>query len=151
MHDFISDNFMLMGGEICWKDSAEPVVWRVRADGRHYVGSKAGSIYRYRALWCLQYGTLPGSIDHIDGDPSNDMLENLRAADQSQQNANRGAYKSNKAGAKGVYFTRGKYAAEITWKKTRYRLGYFGTAEEASSAYNRAAKELHKEFAVEVA
>ena len=151
MKNFILDTFILLGGSICWKDSAEPVCWRLRNDGRHYINSKAGVIYRYRALWCLTHGELPVSIDHIDGDPSNDFIENLRCADQSQQNANRKAYKNNKLGAKGVSYwpSRGVYRAEITWRGKRYRLGYFATADEASMAYTKAAKELHKEFAAE--
>ena len=61
-------------------------------------------------------------------------------------------YKNNKSGYKGVYecFTpskKGMWKALITKNYVSHKLGYFTTKEEAALAYNKAAVELHGEFA----
>jgi hypothetical protein len=44
----------------------------------------------HRVVWALHYDKFPdGVIDHIDGDPSNNRLDNLRSVDQSENNINR--------------------------------------------------------------
>ena len=43
---------------------------------------------------------------------------------------------------------RNKYEAYITINQVRERLGYFNKAEEAASAYNSRAIDIHGEFAV---
>jgi hypothetical protein len=46
--------------------------------------------YAHRVVWALHYGKFPnGVIDHIDGDPCNNRLENLRSVSQSENNTNR--------------------------------------------------------------
>lgn len=46
--------------------------------------------FAHRVVWALHYGKFPdGVIDHIDGDPSNNRLDNLRSVDQSENNINR--------------------------------------------------------------
>lgn len=75
-------------------------------------------------------------IDHIDGNKQNNNLGNLRKL-TTRDNTSRA--KSNKYG-KGVHYyaSLNKYGAEISINKTRYYLGLFPTAEDASSAYKQA-------------
>jgi len=49
---------------------------------------------------------------------------------------------NNTTGVKGVYFTRGKYAAKIVFQKKQYHLGFFDTLEEAAEARQTAANTL---------
>ena len=87
-------------------------------------------------------------IDHIDNNPANNNVKNLRWCSQKDNLANQGKQINNKSGFKGVTFDKhaNKYRALIFINGKLKHLGYFETAEEASVAYDAKAKEIHKEF-----
>lgn len=97
------------------------------------------------------YGYLPPEVDHIDahGPKSDNRICNLRDASSSENHCNRGAQSNNKLGIKGVSQRKDnkKYAAYIKYKDKKKNLGYYDTPEEAAAAYEKAAIELHGEFA----
>ena len=111
---------------------------------------KAGGFYAHRIIWEMFHGTIPlnKQVDHIDGDKLNNRIENLRLADNSQNQANTPVRKTNNTGIKGSFFVKktGKYQSAITWQNTTYYLGNFDTAEEAGEAYRKKAEELHEDF-----
>lgn len=108
--------------------------WRIQVGGRMWL--------LHRLAWLYMTGEQPPPlIDHVDRDPANNRWANLRKADKSHNNANSGA--RNPTGFKGVRRHHRKYAAQITG---RY-LGLFDTAEEASAAYEAAARLQFGEFA----
>jgi len=120
-----------------------------RPDGRLSLGIDGHIYLAYRIIWLIQTGHFPvNQIDHIDGDPSNNRWDNLRAATQSQNNSNMRTNKVNKSGFNGVSFYKrtGRYVAFIQKNRKTEYLGYFDTAEEAHEAYCARAKELHGEF-----
>ena len=86
-------------------------------------------------------------IDHINGDPSDNRLCNLRIATRSQNSMNSKAQYGHSLGVKGIRFYQGKYRARITLNKKLIHVGSFNTLEEAKLAYKEAAIELHGEFA----
>lgn len=75
-------------------------------------------------------------IDHIDGDKTNNHLDNLRKITTRENTARA---KTNPLG-RGVHYypARNKYGAAININKVRYHLGMFLTAEEAHSSYQDA-------------
>ena len=80
--------------------------------------------------------------DHIDGDRTNNRWSNLREADKSQNKYNTGVRSHNTTGARGVYQAKdGRFVARIKIGDKRVNLGSFATAEQASEAYEKAAKE----------
>lgn len=87
--------------------------------------------------------------DHKDRNGLNNQLNNLRQATYSQNSSNRERRKDNSSGFKGVYFeeNRGKWRAIITVNHQRKHLGRFNNAVDAARAYDKAALELHGEFA----
>lgn len=102
----------------------------------------------HRVVWIMHNGEIPEDlvIDHIDGNPQNNLLENLRLATLSQNSANSKAY--NKSGLpKGVSLTGKKYQARIKYDNITYYLGLYDTVEEAADAYNIKALEFHGNFA----
>lgn len=107
----------------------------------------------HRLAWIYVHGlTIGGAeIDHIDGDPSNNAIENLRLATSSQQKQNKGVQSNNRSGLKGAYYHachKGKkWRSQIKVGDRLIFLGYFHTAQEAHEAYVRAASEYFGEFA----
>lgn len=139
--------------------------WKVKPKGKVQVGMKAGFLdqrgylrvkyqqktYRaHRVIYELCVGPIPEGceVDHIDRDPSNNRLENLRVATPSQNACNRGLFTNNTTGLKGVHLSKktGKYLAYITVGGERVHLGTHETKEEAFEAYKEAARAYHKKF-----
>jgi hypothetical protein len=87
-------------------------------------------------------------IDHIDNNPANNNVKNLRWCSQKENLANQGKRINNTSGYKGVSFHKqhNKYQAMMYINGKKKHLGLFLTAEEASRAYEAKAKVIHKEF-----
>lgn len=88
-------------------------------------------------------------VDHINLDGLDNRRENLRLASQSQNQANRGRNKNNRAGFKGVSWSKShhKWRASIQKNSIDYHLGYFCDLKEAAAAYAAAATKYFGEFA----
>lgn len=116
--------------------------WRVQIDGHIYLG--------HRLAWLYMTGEWPPhNIDHINGDPSDNRLVNLRPATQAENCRNTRLRSNNTSGFKGVYFAKysQRWAAAIRVDGHLRYLGSFETAEEAHAAYCGAATQFHGEFA----
>ena len=87
-------------------------------------------------------------VDHIDGDPLNNSLSNLRWATATENSRNRKKHRNNTSDYTGVSFHRasGKWQAQISIDGKRKSLGYFHTKEEAAAVYEEAAKKEFGEF-----
>jgi hypothetical protein len=109
---------------------------------KYRVTSVDGRLYLvHRLVWLFHNGELPPVIDHIDCDPSNNRIENLRPLDRSRNGLNRKHPKKNsKTQVLGVYYdkSRDKYGAEIRIDGIKRHLGRFATAQEAHAAYIKA-------------
>ena len=141
-------------------DAAHCGTWNTRYAGKvagfiHAEGYRQISIddlkfMAHRIAWLLVRGKpIPRQIDHIDGDPMNNRIANLRAATHAENAANSGTRMNNTSGAKGVHFDRhrGKFEAHITHHYKLYHLGRFDTLEQAIAARREAAERLHGKFA----
>lgn len=103
------------------------------------------SIYLHRFLMGAEKGQ---QVDHIDRNGLNCVRSNMRVATPSQNQHNKGINKNNTSGIKGVSFNKrsGKWIAVIGLDWKQFFLGYYSTKEEASIAYEAAARLLHKGF-----
>jgi predicted lipoprotein len=96
-------------------------------------------------------GEDPGKVmlDHIDGNPLNNRIENLRIASRETNLHNSKRRSDNTSGVKGVCFhkqTR-KWRARVALNGVRHSLGAFDTLEQATGAIRFARVEMHGEFA----
>lgn len=108
---------------------------------------------RYSAhhlVWLYAYGQLPKSrLDHVDGNPDNNRIENLREANPSQNRMNVRLGRNNTSGVKGVSWsaTKQKWWVQVWAYGVMHNIGYFADLKDAAEARERAAKRLHGEFA----
>lgn len=117
-------------------------------DGYRFFRVDRRVIYAHRAAWFLMNGQWPAhQIDHIDGNPANNRIANLRPAEISQNHANRRTLEKTKSGIKGVRWDRGKWCAQITVNGRYYYLGRFISIDDARAAYHRAAVAHFGEYA----
>ena len=115
--------------------------YKIRINDRLYLG--------HILAWVYNYGFAPNQdIDHINMNPSDNRLCNLRLATRSQNMANTKAHKDSLTGVKGVYFdkNRQKFAARIHVNGNCIQLGAFCELKEAKAAYAEASLQYFEEF-----
>lgn len=139
--------------------------WRQRLAPRGPVGSVAGCKDKHRGnrvfiridgvlylahrlAWLYIFGWMPDTIDHINGDPSNNSIANLRVASQMQNVWNSNVRSDNTSGIKGVRFdaSRGKWSARLKVNGKFVLLKRFDNKEEAVFAYESTSAKYHSEF-----
>ena len=110
-------------------------------------GGKWYTLLMHRLLLGLTDRTV--QVDHRDGDGLNNVRANLRACTPAENRRNSGAYATNTSGLKGVWFhsQAKKWRATICLDGKIKHLGLFASKDEAFAAYQKAAIELHGEFA----
>ena len=134
------------------KNTPESVckTWNARYSGKEAftytaaLGYMSGSVdnvlfLAHRICWALHYGNEPeGVIDHIDGDPTNNRIANLRAVTQSTNMKNARRKSPSSGGRIGVYFD----ARYGTWyaRVGRKHLGTFSCRFDAVLARLNAEK-----------
>lgn len=112
-----------------------------------------GKNYRaHRIVYSMRHGielSPSAQIDHKDGNPRNNHIDNLREATNAENSRNSRINKNNTSGYKGVCWHKWefKWYARIMYQGKYIFLGYYATPEQAALAYNEAAKRLHGEFA----
>jgi hypothetical protein len=106
-----------------------------------------GAMFKFfvhRIVWALAHGEYPGcDIDHINGDPSDNRLANLRKATRAE-NARNGLRRMD--GLKGAYRT-GKRWFSTVWRDGRaVYLGTFDTELQAHEAWVKANQPVAGQF-----
>jgi hypothetical protein len=145
--------------------------WRVRDDvpqrtNNRFAGKPAGGrdgqygyitvrlydrLYQaHRLAWLHVHGVWPEHVvDHIDGNPTNNAISNLRLATRAENNRNRAKLAGTTSKLKGVTRDRrtGLWNAQIMIGRKGHYLGQYLTEEGAHAAYCTAAEHYHGVFA----
>lgn len=135
--------------------------WLVTKGGKAKKGTKAGSftargygyikvgirsIGMHRLAWFYANGYWPGMIDHINRNPRDNRLCNLREVSKSINNANR--LSTSSSGHRGVNWSVGrngigKWHAVASWKNKNHSFGYYFDIDEAIKATEEGRKKLY--------
>ena len=144
--DYVDGNFY-------WKNPTSVRVKKgelAQVEGNRYfhVSINKKRYMLHKLVFFIHHGYVPKIVDHVDGNPSNNKIENLREADKYQNNWNAKVRKHSRTGLKGVTFhpQSGKYRARIRCINKIYSLGLFATKEDAHQAYCIGSIILHKDF-----
>ena len=112
-----------------------------KSDG-YKIGSVLGVMAKaHRVAWAIYYGKRPESgIDHINGDPGDNRILNLRDATQLVNMKNCRFRSTNTSGQTGVYWdkSKAKWMAAISVNSKQKFLGYFSDIADAKQARNAA-------------
>jgi hypothetical protein len=116
-------------------------------DGYRRLCYKGKFYMEHRLIYLLHHGELPPLLDHINGDPTDNRVENLRRATYAENNSN--SVHPSTSGVKGVTWdsTRNKWRCQIHVLNKNYNLGRFDTIEEAKATMDEARARLHGAFA----
>lgn len=126
------------------------VAGRTKPKGYVEIRVNLVSYQAHRLAWLYVHGEWPdGLIDHINRDPADNRIANLRVATHQQNFRNVAASSRSSTGVKGVspHSKSGKYRATIRVDGKRLWLGLFDTITEAGEAYREAAEVHHGDFA----
>lgn len=111
------------------------------------VGFNKKRYYAHRLIWMMFHGEIPNGyeIDHIDGNPSNNVITNLRCVPHvvnlhSARNLTR-----NTTGIRGVSKSKDKWDACITFNFIEYRK-LCNTKEEAEEFVESTRKSLKESY-----
>lgn len=87
-------------------------------------------------------------VDHIDGNPLNNLISNLRTCTTGENNRNQKTREGTKTGIRGVNQSKrnGKWRVRISVNSRRIYLGTFDNLEAAKATYESAAEFYYKDF-----
>ncbi len=102
----------------------------------------------HRLAWLYVHGVWPGQfIDHINGDPTDNRIANLRdvSAAVNAQNQRAATSKNKRSKLLGAHFhvQSGKFLAHIRLGGVSRHLGSFETEQEAHAAYIAEKRKVH--------
>ena len=104
----------------------------------------------HRIVYALHHGRWPdGVIDHINGDPLDNRISNLRECEQWQNAMNRRHRREKSSWELPVGVSNaagGKYKVKLLHQNTIHVRGPFSTVEEAAQAYRDLSNEIRGEF-----
>lgn len=141
-------------GDLVWRYNRSPrarsgaAVGIVHASGYKVTHIRKKNYLVHRLVWALHHGKYPSQLDHINGNKLDNRIENLRECTSRQNGANKGLQRNNKTGFKGVSYCsrQNRYQATCRVDGKKKWLGYFDSAEAASSAYQQFAMKAHGDF-----
>jgi hypothetical protein len=105
-------------------------------------------IHRLVALAFISNPENKEQVDHIDNNPTNNNLTNLRWATHQENCRNQQIATNNTSGVKGVFFNKQtqKWGVQINCNKIRTYLGSYNTIEEATIVRQLKANEAFGSF-----
>ena len=147
--------FAYSNGELIRKVStssrarAGDIAGNKRPDGYKEVRFMGRKYLVHRMIFCMFYGYVPNEIDHINGDKSDNRIENLRAVTRKENSLNQRRRGTNTSGYKGVTWskTAKKWLARANTYCKHKCIGFFDTKEKAAEALDIFRKKYHGEFA----
>ncbi len=113
----------------------------VNNHGRYVLGINGCAYLQSRLVWLFVHGSMPvGDIDHIDGDPTNNRLKNLRDVPHQENMKNMPRRLDNKSGHSGICWdkSRGKWRVQIDIDGMKTTIGRFADKENAVNARKEA-------------
>ena len=116
-----------------------------RKNGYIYILIEGRQLLAHRLAWHVMHGEWPaGHIDHIDGNPSNNAIANLRDVDRAGNMQNRRRPRFGSATQLiGVSPHGERFRASICLNRKQIHLGVFDSAEQAHAAYLTAKRSIH--------
>ena len=152
--EFLHEIYQYKDGILYWKKKVTDKVVVGSPVGNiknGYLGTKINKVdfRNHRLIFMMHKGYFPKIIDHIDGNPLNNKIENLRDATQSGNSQNSRKPITNTSGKKGVCWKKDKqkFKVELYVNNKPKFFGYYKDFELACLVSDEARSKYHKEYA----
>ena len=139
-------------GNLIRKTGAKNFIGKIagstRKNGYGLVRVKPKQYLLHRIIFIYHHGFLPKEVDHIDGNPRNNKIENLRAALHEENMKNSKNYSNNKSGIRGVSWHKRtqKWQVDVQVNKKTCYLGTYADKELAELVSIEARDLMYKEY-----
>lgn len=139
--------------------------WKKKPGRGTAVGSRAGTVCKsnnrrsirlfgirdleYRVIFLMHYGYFPEMVDHIDGDVTNNKIENLRASSRTTNQHNAKLSSRNTSGVKNVSWNSHskRWQVIVCYNRKQKNYGEYEDLELAELVAIEARNKVHGEFA----
>lgn len=153
--ELIKQTFNYENGKLYWKNNkgisvkAGDLAGKKNKSGHWVTCVDYKLYYNHRLIFMMFHGYCPDIIDHIDGNPENNLIENLRKATSSQNRCNSKTQTRSKSGIKGVTWHKptSKWLVHITIDGKTKHGGLFEDIQKAKEQSEHLRKLHHGEFA----
>lgn len=142
-HDILTKLYY-RDGCLCWvetyhnKCQKDAEAGTTKQNGYREIQYKQKRYYAHRLIWELFNGPIPDGlvIDHIDGNPSNNILENLRCVEHITNLHGARKLTRNTSGYIGVSWNKltNSWEASVTYRGKRIYREYFDDIHKAGKA-----------------
>jgi len=138
-------NFDYKNGKIYRKNGN--LAGTILKSGHGLVSIEGKRIGIHRVIYAMHYGFMPEIVDHIDGNPLNNNIYNLRAATKSQNGMNQKLSSKNTSGYKGVSWNGHNWKVCIYKNGKKITIGTYKDKEIANIVAITARNMHHQDFA----
>jgi hypothetical protein len=153
--EYLREIFDYKDGHLYWKKRTSiritvgKKVGHLSTDGRIYTRINKKLIAIHRIIFAYHYGYFPKLVDHIDRNPLNNNIENLREATKSQNAFNSKIPLNNTSGVKGISWNKAtkKWHTRIVVGKKIIVSSFFENLLDAENFVKKMRETYHKEFA----
>jgi hypothetical protein len=103
----------------------------------------------HQIVYLLHYGVIPKLIDHIDNNPQNNLIKNLREANKTENNLNAKTRTDNTSGCKNVnwHSQKRKWQVRLCINKKSVSFGLYNDLEFADLVAQEARNKYFGSFA----
>ena len=107
--DYLKQKFTYDGENLVWKDTRFTSKIGKKAgtttlEGYRQIAVDKISVREHRLVFMYVHGYMPKEIDHINGNRSDNRIENLRDCSKAENLRNTKIPRTNKTGVKGVFW-----------------------------------------------
>ena len=137
------------GKTLSWKDKTRETKICKNASGYAMIRYAGNARLVHRLVFLMVHGYEPKQIDHIDGNPANFSISNLRDCTQTENMMNKTVQTNSKSGLKGVFWHKACKSWRVCVAKNgkQYKPVGFKTAEDAYEFACLLREMLHGQFA----
>ena len=150
----LHSKFDYKDGNLYWKAKTKGIQVGDRAgcinkDGYVIVGLDGKKQMAHRIVFCMQYGYMPEFIDHINGDKTDNRIENLRECTRAENAKNAKLRKGSFSGLKNVRWRKAenKWCVSMRIHGKEKHLGYYHDIELADLVATEARDKYFGKFA----
>ena len=145
-HSEAKELFTYSNGNLFWTKTGK-AAGSLKLNGYKLVKHQGVFTGAHRIIFFLHHGFFPEMVDHIDGNVSNNSIENLRAATRSQNGMNSKHYASNTSGYKNVYKNKHSFTVRLKVDGKLRNFGNYEDIEFAGLVAEEARAKFHGQFA----
>ena len=147
-YDHTSPSFLRWKVDIGYKIKANTTAGSLSKSGYYSIGYGKSRYSLHRVIYLLHYERIDGDlyIDHIDGNPKNNNINNLRTVSNKVNGQNTKKHCRNTSGVTGVYLDKNYNRWTVHWYDIfgKRKVKHYSFKKYGDNAFNEACRERQR-------